>query len=333
MYSLGGVLCHLICGGLPAQNKHEGIVDKLGLAGLALAQRMALDLVEQHPGERLRSWCAANVPSGVRMSPDDLVGEVLTESIASEPAAAPAPWPAALAAPPPRKPTSAPPRARSRSWLAAALVGLLAFGFTAAVAVTALVWASGVLLFSDAAPVTPSPVAVQPAPTPTPQPSGTPETEAEEEEEAVGEGVAEAEPEQGSMPAPASVPTPAPVPAPVVAPVPASEAAPAPEVAPALEPAPAEAAASLAGVWSGRAAGQPISLNLSQSASSLSGSITLTSGTQMRREPVSGSVHGDGSMHFRAGDLSFKGSLSGESLVGTYQRDGAKKPLAWAASR
>ena len=122
---------------------------------------------------------------------------------------------------------------------------------------------------------------------------------------------------------PSPVPEPEPIPQPVVPaplPAPTTTAAPQPSV-------------SLAGVWTGKAAGQPINLNLSHSGGALSGAITLTSGTQSRREPISGSVRPDGTVQFRAGDLSFEGRITGGSLVGTYMRDGAKKPIPWTASR
>jgi hypothetical protein len=169
------------------------------------------------------------------------------------------------------------------------------------------------------------------------------------------------EPASPDVPAPVEpvAPQAAPIPEPAPAQAQPQPALPAPEelsvegpeaptdaVAEVIEPAPAEVtvteiaprppepvAPTLTGEWSGKAGGQRMSLKLVSAGTDLSGSLVLYVGTQVRTEPLRGTVGTDGSVRFTAGDLAFVGKGDPAAMSGTYMREGAKKSVEWSASR
>lgn len=148
----------------------------------------------------------------------------------------------------------------------------------------------------DPAPVTdpvPAEPVVEPSPEPPPQP---------------------VEPEPvPSEPRPAAVaPTPPPEPAPVA-------------------PTPAPTLPDVAGSYAGKANRRPVRVRLEQSGAALTGRV-LFPGATTREESLQGTVDAQGNVRFTAGDLDFRGTVSGGTLQGTYTSGGGKA-LDWSVAR
>jgi len=287
-------------------------------------------------------------PLNLSLPPTDESGTFRRPTLLSPDASAAARSVSPTIAPPPlpSPTTESSMPAAAGGWLVAGMLGTLLL-------LTLLVGAAGLIFLGagrgsgEASPVAAAQVPVVPAPA-VPAPAvpvpAVPDAAAPVPQAAAASRP-KAEPTR-ARPRPTAVPEPVPEPVappppertveaakadPVVISVPstAAEAAPVAAAAQALPP----TYPAISGAWSGKAGAQRISVALARSGESLSGTFTLYAGTQVRQEPIRGSIRSDGSVSFTAGDMTFTGSATASAMSGTYMRQGAKKSQRWSASK
>ncbi|MBX2796606.1 MAG: protein kinase [Myxococcales bacterium] len=124
-------------------------------------------------------------------------------------------------------------------------------------------------------------------------------------------------------------------PAKLLAPPPAPHEQPLAPVAPASHPAPPSKPKSVAvgGEWVGSMRGLPLTLSLDHAPGMVYGKAVIDLGAQLRTEAVAGTVEPDGTLAFTVGSLSFRGTLDGGQMSGTYAKGSSRKQLPWTAER
>ncbi len=291
-------------------------------------------------------------PLNLSLPPTDETGTFQRPTLLS-PDVSGAPQPVSPTIAPPPLPSPATetsmPGAAAGGWRVAGMLGTLLM-------LTLLVGAASLIILSagggsgearpvataqapSAAPVPVVPTPVVPAPV---VPAPTPKAEAP----APAVQAAPAPTPRRPRPRPMTVPEPAPEPVAPPPPTRSAEAAKAGPVVISVPSAPAKAAPVpaaakakapsypvISGAWSGKAGAQRMSVALARSGESLTGTFTLYAGTQIRQEPIRGSIRPDGSVSFTAGDMTFTGSADESTMSGTYMRQGAKRSQRWSASR
>jgi hypothetical protein len=123
-------------------------------------------------------------------------------------------------------------------------------------------------------------------------------------------------------PTPTSVTTPTPAPTPTPTPVPAST------------PTPAPATVDLTGTWSGTYNGfynGTFILTWNQSGSNVSGSIALSSPNKTLH--INGTLSGSAISFGAVGTVTYTGTVSGNSMSGTYTVVGGRGGGSWSANK
>jgi hypothetical protein len=132
-----------------------------------------------------------------------------------------------------------------------------------------------------------------------------------------------------------NTPTPTPTVAPATsAPAPTPTPTPVPTSAPAVTPTPVPPAGGLSGVWSGKYTGiytGTFTLTWTQSGTGVAGTIVLSS--PPKTLSITGNEAGTAITFGAVGGVTYTGSVSGSSMIGTYTVPGTGSGGSWSATK